>query len=127
VIECITETSAQRRDVIDLVGHGRSLHRAPGKDQAIRARLKIRERNIGFGAEKQPGRENVIVAGLHSAIEAAERIANTNGIGIGQRAGPPTLTYGNVPADVPTAPIEARLGPILRRRRVSSPGRPSNE
>ena len=115
-VECITEATAQRSDVIDLVGHGRALHRAPSKDQAIRARLKIRERNIGFGAEKQPGRQNVIIASLQAAIETAERIADTNGIGIRQRAGPPTPTKADMPTDIEASPVVGGRNSVLNRR-----------
>ena len=116
MIEGVAETAAQRGDIVDLVGDGGAPRVCSGKDHAVRVRLKIRERNVRFGAEKQPRRKNIIVPALHAAIEAAERIADNSGIGIGQRAGSPAQTVSDVAADIEAAPIIG--GGRTRRRRL---------
>ena len=73
MIEGVAEATAQRRDIVDLVGDDGALGRSSGKDRTVLE--EIRERNIAFDSEEQPGRQNVIVACLQAAIETAERIA----------------------------------------------------
>ena len=120
VIERVAEATAQRRDIVDLVGDGRALGRSSRKDQAILE--KLRERNVGFDSEQQPGRQNVIVACLQAAILTVERIARSCRVGIGQRAVRVAQTIGRVPADIEASPVVIRkpvrpeLLPPWRRR-----------
>ena len=103
MIERVAEATAQRRDVIDLVGNCCALGRSSGENRAVLE--KIRERNIGFDPEQQAGRQNVIVACLQAAIEAAERIARSYRVRIGQRAVRAAQTIGDVTADIEASPV----------------------
>ena len=69
MIECITSPAAQRRDEVELFGHCAG-GRGPSRDNAVIE--KIRERDISFHADKQPRRQQIIVAELQSAKEAAK-------------------------------------------------------
>ena len=79
----VADAAARGADIIPLLADVGARTRKRGHHR-IR-RQKIRKRHIGFDAEQHAGRQSNIVAGLHAADHAAEKVAGRAGRRIRQR------------------------------------------
>ncbi len=105
MIECITESTPQGADIIDLVGDG-ALGRRLGRDRAILD--KMGERDIGLSSENKPRLQLIVVSDLHAAIRAAKRIARTRRARIEQRVIPASSAVVSVAADIERGQLRSR-------------------